>query len=153
MSKTYRTDESPPSDMFVDSIDFGVGSAYMECGWCGREHFCPETNYDPPDYGTDDDNAEWRKHCEEEFKDNPKGVVLHYDTDSILGKQLNGINFVVGCPCNGLHRFESFIWNERSTIRNYLQKRIQQEYEWAEQEKTRNKLAGFDDDKKAPFYR
>ena len=38
MTKEYRTDPSPPSDMFVDSIDFGVGSAYMECGWCGREH-------------------------------------------------------------------------------------------------------------------
>ena len=121
--------------MFVNSINNGVGSAYMECGWCGREHFFPEADYDPPDYGTDDDNVEWRKHCEEEFRANPEGVVLHYDTDSISGKELNGINFVVDCPCNGLHRFESFIWNERGTIRNYLQRRIQQEYEWAEQEK------------------
>lgn len=152
MSKTYRTDETPPSDMFVDSIDFGIGSAYMECGWCGREHFCPDSDYDPPDYGTDDDEAEWRKHCEQEFKENPKGVVLHYDTDSIVGKQLNGITFVVGCPCNGLSRFEKFIWNDRVTIRNYLLLRVNQEYQWAKEEKTLNKLAGFEDGGKSDFY-
>lgn len=152
MKKEYKSDPSPPSDMFVDSIHYGVGSAYMECGWCGREHFCPETSYDPPDFGTEDDSAEWRKHCEESYRDNPGGVVLHYDIDGISGKELNGINFVVGCPCNGLTRFENFIWNNRATIRNYLRKRIDQEYDWAEQEKTKNKLAGFEDKDKSIFY-
>lgn len=148
MSKTYRTDEKPPSDMFVDSINYGVGSAYMQCGWCGREHYCPNADYEPPYYGIDDDEMEWRRRFEEEFNDNSKGVLLHYDIDGILGKQLNGINFVIGCPCNGLSRFEEFIWNERNTIRNYLRKRVEQEYNWAQEEKTLNKLAGLEDDKK-----
>lgn len=152
MTKKYRSEPDAPSELFVDSIGFGVGSAWMECGWCDREHLCPETSYDPPDYGTDDDRTKWREHCEEEYRNNPEGVVLHYDTDGVSGKQLNGINFVVGCPCNGLHRFEKFIWNERDTIREYLKRRINQEYEWAQQEKTKNILAGFEDKKFDPHY-
>jgi hypothetical protein len=147
--KTYRSDIDKPSDMFVDSIGFGVGSADMECGWCGRMHLCPDTDYDPPDYGSPsvaDDRERFKQYCEEEKKNNPDGVVLHYDADGISGKQLNGINFVVDCPCNGLERFEKFIWNERETIRTYLKRRIDHEYELAQQEKTLNKLAGFETD-------
>jgi len=145
MTKVYKSDPNPPSDMFVDSIDFGVGSAEMECGWCGRMHYCPDNDYD---YDAD----EFRKHCEEEYKNDPGGVVLHYDSNSVIGKELNGLVFVVDCPCNGLTRFENFIWNERSTIRNYLTKRVNQEYEWAGQERTRNKLAGFEDVNKERFF-
>jgi len=156
MSKKYKTDDEAPSDMFVYSIDFGVGSADMECGWCGRLHLCPETSYGPPDYADtnsiEDDRERWKEYCRTEHAKNPEGVILHYDLDGISGKQLNGINFVVDCPCNGLTRFEKFIWNERGTIREYLRKRINQEYDWAEQEKTRNKLAGFEDPEKARFF-
>jgi hypothetical protein len=77
---------------------------------------------------------------------------LHWDYDSVLSRELNGIKFVIGCPCNGLSRFEKFIWNERNAIREYLSKRINQEYEWAQQEKTKNVLAGFDDKEKRSLY-
>jgi hypothetical protein len=154
--KEYRKDNDKPSDMFVDSIGFGVGSADMECGWCDRMHLCPDTDYDPPDYSDDssieDDRQRFREYCEEEYKKNPDGVVLHYDCDGISGKQINGINFVVDCPCNGMSRFEKFIWNERDTIREYLKRRIKQEYDWAEQEKTRNILAGFENKAYDPHY-
>jgi hypothetical protein len=154
--KEYRTDSKAPSDMFVDSIGFGVGSADMECGWCGRMHLCPDTDYDPPDYddtnSIKDDRRWFAEYCEDERKKNPDGVILHYNTDGISGKQLNGINFVVGCPCNGLSRFETFIWQERNTIREYLKSRINQEYEWAQQEKTRNVLAGIENKQFDPFY-
>lgn len=156
MTKTYRKDHEVPSDMFIDSIGFGTGSADMECGWCGRMHLCPGTDYDPPHYddspSIESDRESFAQYCIEEQKKNPDGVVLHFDCDGISGKQLNGINFVVGCPCNGLSRFEKFIWNERGTIREYLRKRINQEFEWAEQEKTRNVLAGFEDRTKDFLY-
>lgn len=156
MTEKYKTDTDKPSKMFEDSIGYGVGSYDMDCGWCGRRHYCPDTNLDPPDYdgteNSDEDRNHWKEYCEEEYKKDPEGVILHWDYDSVIGRSLNGINFVIGCPCNGLSRFEKFIWNERNTIRNYLVKRVDQEFEWAEQEKTKNKLAGFDDAKKKNLY-
>jgi hypothetical protein len=145
--KEYKSDPDKPSEMFEDSLEWGIGSADMECGWCGRLHLCPENDYDPPDYvGLEGDEEacreSFKKYCLEEHKENPEGVILHWDSDSVLGRSLNGINFVIGCPCNGLSRFEKFIWNERNAIRNYLKKRIDYEFQLAEQEKTLNKLAG-----------
>lgn len=146
MSKKYRKDDKKPSDMFVNALSgFGVGSDHLECGWCGREHYCPDTeynHYDDEDCTAEQSMARYKLFCEEEHAKNPEGVVLHYDCDAISAQELNGIMFVIDCPCNGLHRFENFIWQERDTIRNYLKVRIEQEAEWAEQELTKNKLAG-----------
>lgn len=146
MTKKYRSDPEKPSDMFVDSICCGFGSYEMECGWCGRLHLCPDTTYDPPDYDLTDSNDSYsnrfRQYCLDEYENNKEGVILHYGVDCVSGRSLCNINFVVDCPCNGLKRYEDFIWEERDSIRSYLKKRIDQELEWAEQEKTRNKLAG-----------
>lgn len=146
-NRTYRTDPEAPSEMFVNALSgYGVGSDQLECGWCGRMHYCPDTSYDPPDYEDLDNDEDCRKrfneYCIEEQRKDPNGVILHYDCDSISAQEMNGIMFVYGCPCNGLTRYEKFIWNERDTIRNYLKVRIEQEAEWAEQELTKNKLAG-----------
>lgn len=148
--KEYKADPTPPTDMFVQSLaGFGAGSPDMECGWCGRMHLCPDSESYA---GDDDEGAGWREDCERQHREDPNGVILHYDWDCVSGQELNGMVFVIDCPCNGLSRFEKFIWNERATIRNYLEKRINQEYEWAQQEKTRNVLAGFSDAKKKEFY-
>jgi hypothetical protein len=136
-NRTYRIDPEKPSDMFVNALSgYGVGSPDLTCGWCGRVHLCPDWSF------YQEEDGSWEKYCKEEYKENPEGVVLHYDCDGISGQEFNGIMFVWGCPCNGLTRYEKFIWNERDTIRNYLKCRIEQEAEWAEQELTKNKLAG-----------
>lgn len=136
--KNKRDTDKAPSDMFVNALSgFGVGSAVIECGFCGREHLCPDSHYE-------NDNDNWKENCEESYKENPDNVVLHYDTDSISAQEINGTMFVIGCPCNGLYRYEQFIWEERDTIRNYLKARIEQEYQWAQQELTKNRLVGHD---------
>ena len=146
MTKEYRKDDKKPSDMFVNALSgYGVGSDYIECGWCGREHYCPDTEYNH--YDDDDCSAEqsmlrYRSFCEEEHSKNPNGVILHYDCDGISAQELNGIMFVIDCPCNGLSRYETFIWENKNTIRNYLKVRIEQEHKWAEEQLTLNKLAG-----------
>jgi hypothetical protein len=138
--KEYRKDEEKPSDMFINALSgYGVGSPDLTCGWCDRLHLCPTAECY---HGDDDGGAGWQKHCENEYADNPTGVVLHWDYDSVSGQEINGIMFVVDCPCNGLTRYEKFIWAERDTIRRYLKIRIEQEHEWAQQELTKNKLAG-----------
>lgn len=150
--KEYRTDPKPPSQMFVDSIQNGTGSPDMECGWCGRVHLCPTSD----SYTQDDDGGKgWNEACIMQHKEDPDGVILHWDWDHVMGRQFNGINFVEDCPCNGLARYETFIWAERDSIRTYLKKRIDLEYDLAQQEKTKNALAGIDakDDKTEEFWR
>lgn len=142
--KEYRKDEKKPSEMFLDSMaEGGIGSEELTCEWCNRLHLCPDYEPDAWTYQpTEEEKISHREYCEEELARNPDGVVLHYDCDCITGRYLNGMLFVLTCPCNGLSRYETFIWENRSTIRNYLKDRIQQEHEWAEQELTKNKLAG-----------
>jgi hypothetical protein len=140
--KEYRTDDKEPSDMFVRSLSgHGCGSPEMTCGWCDRLHLCPTSE----SYTSDEDGGKgWLEDCEKQYKECPEGVILHWDADSVSGQELNGINFVVCCPCNGLSRFERFIWESRYTIRKYLRTRIDYEYDLAQQEKTLNKLSGIE---------
>lgn len=144
--KNPRDSDTKPSDMFINALSgYGVGSDNLECGWCGRTHLCPDTDYNH--YDDDECSAEesmfrYRQYCEEEFKKYPDKIVLHYDVDCISAQEMNGIMFVLDCPCNGLYRYENFIWEQKDTIRKYLKVRIEQEYEWAEQQLTLNKLAG-----------
>ncbi len=150
--KKYRSDPKPPSDMFIDSLQNGHGSPDMECGWCGRMHLCPTSE----SYTNDDDEGKgWEEDCVRQHKENPEGVILHWDSDSVMGYMFNSINFVACCPCNGLSRYETFIWAERASIRNYLRDKIALEYSLAQQEKTLNELAGIQnkDEKTEEFWR
>lgn len=146
MTKEYRKDDEKPSDMFINALSgFGIGSNDIECGWCGRQHFCPDTDYshyDDDECTLEESRDRYRAYCEEERKKNPEGIVLHYDCDSVSAQELNGIHFVIDCPCNGLTRYEKFIWAEKNTIRKYLKDRIEQEYQWAEEQLTINVLLG-----------
>lgn len=144
MSKVDFHEE--PSDMFVDAIKHGAGSAYIECGYCERQHLCVNS-----DYG-DTERENWASYCEEAYDACPENTILHYDVDFVRTKELNGISFVIGCPCNGLAKYEKFIWAERDSIRNYLQARINHEFELAQQEKVFNKVAGFDSKEKNPYF-
>lgn len=142
--KEYRSDDRIPSDLFLRIVRNevnGFGSDEMTCGWCNRHHMCPDNEYSDRD---NKDRIDYRKYCMDEKEKNPEGVVLHYDCDSVLGYDINGITFVIECPCNGLSRYESFIWRERNLIRAYLKQKIELEYSLAEQELTKNKLVGFD---------
>ena len=138
--KNSRDTDTKPSEMFLDALSgFGIGSDHLECGWCARMHYCPDSdcNWDDSDGG-----ISWKSYCEQEYNSRPNEVVLHYDCDAISAHEMNGIMFVLECPCNGLYRFENFIWGHKETIRNYLKVRIEQEARWAEEELTLNKLAG-----------
>lgn len=132
--------------MFVDSLrGAGIGADELTCDHCGRVHMCPD--YDPGmdwynDEPLEDSQAAHRTYCEEVHKNNPSGVILHYDCDSVLGRYLDNVLFVIDCPCNGLYRYENFIWQNKDTIRTYLKSRIDQEYQWAQEELVKNKLSG-----------
>ncbi len=138
--REYRKDDKAPSAMFMRALSgFGVGSPDLTCGWCDRLHLCPTSQ----SYQQDEDGGKgWEEDCVEQHKENPDGVVLHWEWDSISGHELNGILFVEDCPCNGLTRYETFIWAEKDIIRRYLKDRIQHEFDLAQQQLTINKLMG-----------
>lgn len=137
MSK-YATNEKKPSKMFVNSLT-GGGASSIYCN-CGRQHYAPGNLRDSDD-PTDYDNM--LEDALAEQVANPSGVVIHYDDDFVYAKDIDNRTFVVDCPCNGLRKYEDWIWNNRNAIRDYIKHRVDQELIWAEQEKVANKLKGF----------
>lgn len=145
---TYKTGDKKPSEMFVDALH-GGGSHNMTCGWCSREHYCPDSDslrwdsHDHMEMGKEEDSINgYLLEALEAKKKDPDGVVIHYDVDAVQAKDLNGMAFVLECPCNGLYRYEQFVWLNKDSIRRYLKVRVEQEAEWALEELTLNKLAG-----------
>lgn len=138
--KNPKDTDTKPSEMFVNALSgFGVGSPDKECEWCGRVHLCVHSK-DMNDW--DYAGETWEQCCERRHKEEPDNIILHYNCDSVSAHEMNGIMFVIDCPCNGLYRYEQFIWNHKDTIRNYLKDRIDFEYRIAEEQLTINKLKG-----------
>jgi hypothetical protein len=135
----YRiSSDKQASDMFINSLS-GGGSHFMTCGFCGRDHYCPDSNmiskYEE-EYDGYLENALAGK------EKDPDGVYIHYDVDCVMAKDINGIAIVLECPCHGLVNYETFIWESRYDIHSYLTTRQDQENRWKEEELTINKLAG-----------
>lgn len=101
----------PVSEDFIEALGSGVGSCEAECH-CGRLHLCPDSNF--AKYENEGPDFESRK------KANPDQVVLNYEVDGVGVRYLNGCAWVIGCPCNQLAKFESFIWSDRDVIRRYI---------------------------------
>lgn len=150
MTKKYPVNDNKPSVLFLRTLS-GGGARSMSCGNCGREHFA---TYVSEGYGGGDefdDEESWayyKNEAEEALKECPEGVIIHEDDSFVECKDIGGISFVVDCPCNGLYKYEQFIWNNRNSIRDYIYERVKEEYELAQQELTRNKLAGITPEKK-----
>lgn len=137
----YKTNPGlKPSELFLNSLQ-GGGSHHVNCGFCGRQHYCPDSSslYD-------DDVEEYNRQAREEHAADPDGVILHLDDDYALTKDINGMAIVIDCPCNGLAIYENFIWTDRNSIRRYLGNRVNEEFELCKQEMTLNKLSDIDGD-------
>lgn len=134
MSAKYAISEKKPSKMFVNSLS-GGGSSLIYCN-CGRQHYAPNNYHDEEDYSAMVNDAL------EEQKTDPDGTIINYEDDFVYAKEIDGKTFVLDCPCNGLRKYEEWIWGNRDTIRDYYKVRAEQEHRWAEQEILKNKLAG-----------
>lgn len=140
MSK-YKTNPGlKPSELFLNSLE-GGGSHQMNCGFCGRQHYCPDSNsiYE-------DDVEEYNRNALAEQAEDPEGTILHLDDDYVFAKDINGMAIVIDCPCNGLAIYENFIWKDRNLIRHYLGNRVKAEFDLCQQEMTLNKLSDIDGD-------
>lgn len=137
MTKTYDTQEKKPSRMFVESLP-GGGASCLFC-YCGRTHYAPGNVADSDD---PDDYQRYLDSALDEQKTDPAGIVINYEDDFVRGKDIDGKTFVVDCPCNGLRRYENWMWSHRAVFRDYLMRRTEQEAKWAVQENVFNKIAG-----------
>jgi hypothetical protein len=135
---SYYTSPTRPSQMFLDALS-GGGSHYMTCGFCGREHYCPDAEI------IDHDAEEYDCYIEDALERQnkyPGRVLIHYDVDCVMAKDVGDVAIVIDCPCNGLSFYEEKIWNSRHQIKKYINARIVQEAQWEEEQKVIDKLKG-----------
>lgn len=137
MDKIYTMpySDKEPSEAFLDSQLVCGGSVQQGC-FCGREFYCPESR----DLD-DEDRAGMYAEIEQRNKTRPDKTVVWTEYDSVHFYEMDGKIFVTGCECNGLRKYENWIWENRNMIRGYLKRRIQSELHWAEHEKLLNEIS------------
>lgn len=125
-----KNDSNPPSDLFADLVcDAGTPSTY--CNLCGRYHFA-----------TGPQSCEDERELERLLRlaDEKPNAYVASEYDSISCGQIAGMTAVYDCPCNGLRKYEDFIWENRELIIKYIRKRTAAEMKAAE--KTADLLTG-----------
>ncbi len=133
----YAVNEKKPSKMFFKTLK-SSGSSSVHCN-CGRTHYAPANLYDSDD---ENDYQNMIDSALEEQKKDPTGVVIDFDNEFIYAYTLDNKIFVENCPCNGLRKYEEWMWNNRQIFRDYIKSRAAQEAIWANEETVLNKLSG-----------
>lgn len=117
-----------PSKEFEEAV-IHSGSILIDCQLCGRTHF-------GSDEGTLIENLgekEYKKLLKDSEKD-PNKYVQH-DAETVSWGDINGKQAVIGCQCNKLSEYESFVWNHRYIIEEYFSARAQKELQEAKDTK------------------
>lgn len=109
---------------FLDAFIVGGGPT-EECDFCGNT-FYSTTALEEEEFG-------W---YEEQRKEKPtKFFPEPYDSFEFY--MVDGRRYVYGCPCNGMDRYEHFIWEHKEQILRYLNDRSHKEYKEKELTKQR----------------
>lgn len=106
----------PVSELFENCVR-SAGSIVITCQLCGRTHFGTE------DAGTFEEGE--HEALVAKAKKSPDKYVQDHSGDMISWGYIDGQQAVIGCPCNGLARYEAFIWQNRRAIIEYLKRRTQ----------------------------
>lgn len=104
----------PPSEIMEGAITM-AGSICITCELCDRTHFASGE----PDFFDPGELGELREKAAKE----PEKYLEDAGSDSLSWGRIDGKQAVIGCPCNGLKRYEDFIWNNRHVISKYLEAR------------------------------
>jgi hypothetical protein len=111
----------------------------MTCGFCGREHYCPDSDAVQED---EEEYSGYLQEAESNERLHPGRVVIHRGVDCVMAKDVGDVAIVIDCPCNGLSFYEEKIWDSRHQIKEYINARIKQEAVWAEEQKVVDRLKG-----------
>ncbi len=111
---------SKVSEEFIAAFCHG-GSIVATCA-CGKTYFsgCSESNFD---------TGEYEDLCSRHKKEPDKCIELDLSHISVVN--FGGNQYVVDCDCDGLAKYEAFIWRRRDEIIEYLKNRIANEYKLA----------------------
>jgi hypothetical protein len=120
MKTRKKIDGPPASREFTDTLN-GGGGVFIDCGACGREHHAIDSaHYSDEWSGPDHDEETRRLALLNRAKEDPDGVVLHYDCDSVYYLDIDSRVIPVECPCNSLRQYENFFWKNRKIWRTYM---------------------------------
>lgn len=115
-----------PSDMFIDIV-CTYGTIRASCELCSREHFA---SYNNDGNFNEGELEELRKKA----KEKPEKYIEWPDSSSISHGTIEGKQAVWGCECNGMFKYENFIWTHRYLIAEYLMKRANDEAQTAKED-------------------
>lgn len=105
-----RKDDPVAPSLEMERAFTSGGGLTMQCV-CGRVHF----------HG-DERAGDWEEGELERLREKSKT-----DADTISSgasyADCNGQTFVIDCPCNGLRKYEDFLWQHRRQIAGYLSTR------------------------------
>ena len=111
--------KNEPSELFEGCVNTSA-SLRVTCELCGREHFGHGGDYDE---GELESLLEKQKSDPDKYREHDDFVQYGY----IQGKQA-----VIGCPCNGLYRFEKWILNHKYMIMEFLSGYAKEQFEEAD---------------------
>lgn len=106
--------QSRATSFFEEMIMEG-GTTVAICDYCGRCHF---ESHDLSQY-RDGELERYRELAERK----PSDYVEHLDDDSIGIGEIAGQLLVIGCPCEGMVKWEAWLWNNSAKISEYFKKR------------------------------
>ncbi len=108
MTRRILTDKKISHEFM--SVLTGGGGPSIECSICGRTHFATHSPY----Y----EEGEYERYLTHE-KEDPDGYISS-DAECVHYVELDGNVYPDDCPCNGLTRYENFMWNQRGLWSSYL---------------------------------
>jgi len=115
--------KNPPSEEFMLALEdtFHSGTVMADCDLCGR------TTYHHKEYEwafEGDDDEDEKAFLENAEKYPEWYVCVDY---SIPFGTFDGKQVVIGCPCNGLRKYENLFWRHSYTILKYLKNRTEKD--------------------------
>lgn len=115
----------PPSEHMERAVQ-RAGSISITCELCKREHFASGS----PGYFEEGELEKLQAKAEKD----PDKYVEDHSSDDVPWGHIDGKQAVIGCPCNGLRRYEDFIWHNRDVIARYLVNRAKENLEDAQRD-------------------
>ena len=114
------------SENFRIAFSGGGTDHSADCEYCGRTYFC-----DPSATG----NYCYEEGEYEELKNKAEMNLMYVEVDSISYTHACGKQYIWGCSCRALRKYEDFLLDKRSQILSFYRAELRDEEEQAKRNK------------------
>lgn len=111
--------DTAPSDEFLYELSHS-GALVITCEFCNRTYFAYKGDYDEGEL----------EDLQSKAKKNPEKYIETSDFTS--WGTVNGKQFVIDCPCNGVKGIENWLWSHRYIVESFFRRKAQRIKEDAE---------------------